>query len=137
MRARRWATVAACLLAACGQAVWAATGPSLQSAAASPPVIPFKAEPEGILTLVLPALILVLLIAVGMWAAVRFVRKRGFQLPMIRSAPRRLGFVETLYVTSKLRVHLIEIDGGPVLVSESGGHVSMAFPPKAPDHKGN
>jgi len=38
-------------------------------------------------------------------------------------------------VTPTLKVHLLEVDGRPMLVAESSGHVSLGWPPGAPDHR--
>ena len=86
-------------------------------------MIPYKPA-DDLLTLLGPmALALVVLLAVA-WAALFLLKRHGGALPLARQ-PRRLKVLERLALSRRSALLLVECDGRPLLLCQSGDQISL------------
>ena len=81
------------------------------------PPIPFKPA-EDLLALAGPAMI-ALVVVLAAAAGVALLLRRSGRLPVARAA-RRLRLVERLALSRRAALLLVEVDGRPLLLGESG-----------------
>jgi flagellar biogenesis protein FliO len=83
-------------------------------------VIPFKPA-DDLAGMLVPVLVLLVLLLAAAVSALALLRRRGL-LPGARQA-RRLRLIERLPVSRRSAVLLVEYDGRPLLLGESGGEL--------------
>jgi flagellar biogenesis protein FliO len=91
--------------------------------------IPYKPA-EDLLTLAGPAM-LVLVAVLALAAGAALILRRSGRFAAAR-APRRLRLVERLTLSRRAALLLVEVDGRPLLLGESGERLSRLDAPCAP-----
>jgi flagellar biogenesis protein FliO len=90
-------------------------------------VIPFKPADDLVGMLVPVLVVLLVLLLAAAWAALAALKRRGVLVPGGRQA-RRLRLVERLPVSRRSALLLVEYDGRPLLLGESGEQLRLLEP---------
>ena len=89
-------------------------------------MIPFKPA-DDLVGLLVPAMVVLVLLLAAAAAVLALLKRRGVLLPGARQA-RRLRLIERLPLSRRSALLLVEYDGRPLLLGESGEQLRLLEP---------